>query len=75
MYQLRKESLNSDGRQFHQYLYIKQSSLILTHSTQKKKHDHSIGNPVPGLGQTQTFGRVNTVNIMIKLEKPRLPYE
>ena len=30
-----KESLNSDGQQFHQYQQNKQSALIVTHRTQK----------------------------------------
>jgi hypothetical protein len=34
----KKESLNSNGNQFHQYQQNKQSPLILTHWTQERKH-------------------------------------
>ena len=55
-------------------IYITNNHLnSLNTKTKTKKHDHNIGNPVPSLGQSQTFGCVNTVKIMIKLEKPRLP--
>ena len=42
-----KESLNSDGHQFHQYQQNEQSPLILTELTEHKI-DH-IGNPGCGL--------------------------
>jgi hypothetical protein len=41
IYITRKESLNTDGHQFHQYQQNKQSPLILTELTEHKK-DHDI---------------------------------
>jgi len=40
-----KESLNSDGQQFHQYQQNKQSPLIVTHWTQKHTMTYDVGNP------------------------------
>ena len=40
-----KESLNSDGQQFHQYQQNKQSALIVTHRTQKNAMTYDVGNP------------------------------
>ena len=49
-------------QQFHQYQQNKQSPLILTHSTQKKRTmTYNAGNPSPGLGQVQKFGAVKPV--------------
>ena len=46
-----KESLNSDGQQFHQYQQNEQSPLILTHWTHKKETKaYGIGNLDPDLG-------------------------
>ena len=46
-----KESLNSDGQQFHQYHQNKQSPLILTHWTHKKEtKTYGVGKLDPGLG-------------------------
>ena len=60
---LRKESLNSDGHQFHQYQQNGQSPLILNELTEcKEEHAYDIGNPVLGLGQAQKCGRVKQVN-------------
>jgi hypothetical protein len=42
-----KESLNSDGHQFHQYQQNEQLSLIITELTENKPQ-HDIGNGGPG---------------------------
>ena len=59
-----KESLNNDGQQFHQYLQNEQSSLTSTHKTQKKTVTYDVGNPGPGLGQAQKYGRNKLVNVI-----------
>ena len=52
-YCVKKESFNTDGKQFHQYQQNKQLPQTLNHR-KKKKRDHDIwytdGNPGPGLG-------------------------
>ena len=48
-----KESLNSDGQQFHQYHQNKQTPFTFSHWTQKINMTYDVGNPGPGLGQTQ----------------------
>ena len=55
-----KESLNSDGPQFHQYLQNGQPSLILTNYIKWPWHD--VGNPGIGMGKPQKCGRVKYVN-------------
>jgi hypothetical protein len=53
-----KESLKSDGHQFHQYQQNEQTALISTElAEQKKKMTYDVGNPVPGLGQAQKMWR------------------
>ena len=52
-----KESLNSDGHQFHQYQQNEQLSLIITELTENRPQ-YDIGNRGPGLGQTQQCGGV-----------------
>ena len=56
-----KESLKHDGPQFHQFQQNKQSPLILTHWTHKKK-DHNVwlwkSRSLNCLGQAQKYGRV-----------------
>ena len=48
---LRKESVNGDGHQFHQYQQSKQSPLILTELAKHKRMTTcDVGNPGPGLG-------------------------
>jgi len=60
---MKRESLNSDRHQFYQYQQIEQSPLILTELTeQKKTTTYDIGNPGPGLRQTQKCGGVMPVN-------------
>ena len=54
--------LNSDGKQFHQYQQSKQQHLTSTNRTQKKTMTYADGNPGPGLGQAQHYGRVKPVN-------------
>jgi hypothetical protein len=64
-----KESLNSDGHQFHQYQQNEQLSLIITELTENKPQ-HDIGNGGPGLGQTQQCGGVKPVNGIPTLSFP-----
>ena len=54
---IKKESLNSDGHQFHQYQQNEQSPLILTELTEHNKTTFDVGNPVPVLEQVQHCGR------------------
>jgi hypothetical protein len=60
--ELWKESLNSDGQQFHQY---QQNEQIIEH---KKSTTYGIRNPCPGLWWAQKSGRVKPVD-----EIPTLP--
>jgi hypothetical protein len=54
-----KESLNSDGQQFHQYQQTKQSPLVLN----KKQPQHiMLKSQVLAWGQTQKCGGVKPVN-------------
>jgi len=54
-----KENLNSYGQQFHQYQQNEQSPLTSNRWKFKKKiMTYGIGNPGPGLGQTQKCGRI-----------------
>ena len=55
---LSKKSLNSDGQQLHKYQQYEQPTLTSNHWTQ---NDHDIWNPVPGLGRTQTCGKIKLV--------------
>ena len=55
-----KESLNSNGQQFHQYQQKEQSSLTSTNSAQKIR-PYDVENPAPGLGQACKCGRVNRI--------------
>ena len=59
-----KESLNSDGHQFHQYQQNEQAPLVLTELTEHKKKTttYDVGNTGPGLGQAQRCGRVKHVH-------------
>jgi len=62
-----KKSLNSDGQQFHQYIYKKIRTITshLNRCNTKKtmtQFNYYIGNPGSGLGQTQKCGGVNPVN-------------
>ena len=45
-----KESLNSDGQQFHQYQQSGQPPLTLTHWTQEKIMTYDVGNTGSVLG-------------------------
>ena len=56
-----KESLNSDGQQFHQYQQREQSPLTFTHWSQKKTTTYDAGNPYPDLGQAHKCGGVKLV--------------
>ena len=57
-----KESLNSDGNQFHIYQQSEHSPLIWTTTT------YDVGNPYPGgLGQAYTCGGVKPVNVISDL--------
>ena len=56
-----KESLNSDGQQFHQYQQNKQSPSLIEH-TQKKLKTCDVGNLGPRLEQKQNCGGVKPVN-------------
>ena len=47
-----KRKFNSDGHQFHQYQQNEQLPLILAEF--KKATTRDVGNPGPGMGQTQT---------------------
>jgi hypothetical protein len=60
----KKESLNSDGHQFHQYQQNEQSPLILTDLNEhpKKPRHINVGNPGPGLRQAQNCGGVKPFN-------------
>ena len=60
-----KESLSSDGHQFHQYQQNKQSLLIFTELTEHKKKTmtYDVGDPGPVLGWAQKCGRVKPVII------------
>ena len=51
---LPKESLNSDGHQFHQYQQKELNTKIPT--------TYDVGNPYPGLGQAQKYGGVKPFN-------------
>ena len=54
-----KQSLNSDGQQFHQYQQTKQSPLVLN----KKQPQHiMLKSQVLAWGQTQKCGGVKPVN-------------
>ena len=60
-----KESLNSDGQQFHQYQQNEQPTLILTELTKRKKKKTmtcDVRKLGPGLGQKQKCGGVEPVN-------------
>jgi len=63
-----KESLNSDGHQFHQYQQNEQSPVILTELTEHKKrplhHTCDIGNPGPGLEKAQKCDGLKPLNGM-----------
>ena len=50
-----KESLNSDGQQFHQYQQNEHGHLTSTHWSLKKTTTYDIINLGPGLGQAQTM--------------------
>ena len=52
---LRKESLNSDGQQFHQYQQNEQSSLPFIKCKKKRTKIYDVGNPSPGWGQAQNY--------------------
>jgi hypothetical protein len=54
-----KESLNSDGQQFHQYQQTKQSPLVLD---QKQPQHIMLKSQVLAWGQTQKCGGVKPVN-------------
>jgi hypothetical protein len=57
-----KENLNKDGQQFHQYQQNKLSPLTSNNWTRKETTTYGIGNPYPGLGQTQTCCGIKPVN-------------
>jgi hypothetical protein len=62
-----KEDLNSNGHQLHQYQQneLKQDlSNQLNSLNTRQSTTYDIGNPGPGLGQSQTFGRLKTVNVI-----------
>ena len=50
-----KESLNSDGQQFHQYQQNEQSPLTFIKCKQKRTKIHDFENPGPGWGQAQNY--------------------
>ena len=56
---LLKESLNSDGQQFHQY---QQSPFMFTHRTYAKTTTYDVRNPCPVLGHTQRYDGDKLVN-------------
>ena len=55
-------TLDNEYYQCHQYQQNEQSPLILTHWTQNKTTTNDVGNPGPGLGQSQNYGRFKPVN-------------
>ena len=62
VWMLWKEHFDSDGQQFYQYQQNKHSSLTSTHWTQKGGDiTYDVGNPCPGFGQAQNYGRVKCI--------------
>ena len=57
-----KESLNSDGKQFHQYQQNERSPLIFSDWTQKGTSAYNAEISGPGLRQAQTCGGMKPVN-------------
>jgi hypothetical protein len=57
-----KESLNSDGQQFHQYHQKEQHPLALTLWTQKSTTTYDVRNPGPVLEQVHKYGGVKPVS-------------
>jgi len=57
-----KESLNSDGQQFHQYQQNEQSPLTLTHWTQKREHNIWHWKSMSPLGTGKKCGKTKPVN-------------
>jgi len=57
----KKESLNSDGQQFHKYQPDEQSSHTANHWVQKKPQHNDDGFPGPGLGHAHKCDRVKPV--------------
>jgi hypothetical protein len=56
--ELRNDSLNSDGHQFHQYQQSKQLPLTANESNTEKITTYSVGNPGPSLVQANKCGGV-----------------
>ena len=61
-----EKSLNSDGQQFHQYIYKTKNNF--SHNTIKLKEEHDcIGNSGHGLGPLQQWGEIKPVNAISTL--------
>jgi hypothetical protein len=59
-----KESLNSDGQQFHQYQQSQQSFIILSYYTLQRTTTYDAGNQGDGLGQARKYGGNKPVNVI-----------
>jgi hypothetical protein len=57
-----KKSLHTDSKQFYQINKWSITSHLHSLNTKKKTMTYDVGNPGPGLGQTQKCGRVRPVN-------------